>query len=1001
MLDQALACIVDTAMVSATATLDSDDSVAEVPSDSSTNDSEDVPVSTLDLPAILGAFPSMIQENEASLVAMVADPPHKEDEASHPNTLNDSVDQDQPVVTDSLAILGARVGTSKLMHADETGRNGASLVITGLASNDSEGKVILPNESEPIPPEWSIVQAWINKRRKQYEQQQQPRAASLLQPRRPDTDDDVDIDDEWSPSKPRRGLSELATQSCWQDAALLPPLHPSEDKLQMPATPVPLIPGLSYISDDNHSIRSDQTPIASNLVSPRRGRLITESPPQAALDMERSTPKQSPESSPSTSAPATPITPPPNRLSTLYRDLHQHLFDGSPCCPKPRSDDDDDDDVDEEEATSATTPDPALANESETACWPFREAYPGRSCPYADADPEIHSVRKCPHCRKHKSWPNYDPGSPSADTLATTDTSFSFRGTRLFKPRWRARRCLVLSALVVTVLVVIVATSVTMTNRDHDHDDDDDKPEEITLEQPQTDRPSRAPVPLAATPSPTAEVTPQTVATTVPTAAPTTAWNALSLNVATTLVEPQAYAFGAAIVLSRQGQVLAVGAPESSVQGQRRAGRVSVFERQYFSDNDGGSMTWVPREQGDEDDEMIGRNRTRTELMGRGRGDLFGSALGLSADGSLLVVGAPANDDNGNRSGRVHTFWWNDRTNRYQEWNQALRGAAPGSFFGASLAISANGDYLVVGAPYFGNDQQLGQVRVYQKVRRQNESRWSQMGPSLWGNSTGDMLGWSVDISDDGLVIVASAPRNARAKGYVQAWEWNMERDGWDQLAAPVINEVNATRRDSFGYSVSLASIDRPLATMDQNTGGSFTNTRAVYRLAIGSPHKTIHNRTRAGAVLVYQLDLADKPTLSPFPEASNFTWKRVGKVLASDDPSTSDQLGCNVDLLDNGSLVVAGTRGSLENSGSARLYFVDENARWYEYPTVWSGNEEGDNLGVAVSVARTATASDGESNATASLIVALGASSTVRGGRGYVKAYEGILPDTLFPNSP
>src|SRR6185295_4501073 len=93
-----------------------------------------------------------------------------------------------------------------------------------------------------------------------------------------------------------------------------------------------------------------------------------------------------------------------------------------------------------------------------------------------------------------------------------------------------------------------------------------------------------------------------------------------------------------------------------------------------------------------------------------GQGDMFGYSLGLSADGNSLFVGAPGEssfatgvgppqtDNNGPNSGAAYLF-----TRSAGAWTQngyfKMSTNQNSASFGTSVAISADANTLVVGAP--------------------------------------------------------------------------------------------------------------------------------------------------------------------------------------------------------------------------------------------------------------------------------------------------------------
>ncbi len=106
----------------------------------------------------------------------------------------------------------------------------------------------------------------------------------------------------------------------------------------------------------------------------------------------------------------------------------------------------------------------------------------------------------------------------------------------------------------------------------------------------------------------------------------------------------------------------------------------------------------------------------------------FGSTVALSANGSTLMAGAQ-NDSSGN--GAVWVF-----TRSGSTWSQQGGKLAPpdpggSDGFGLSLALSSTGDYALVGAP--GTDEGVGAVWSYSR----SSGAWSPDGPKLTPTATG------------------------------------------------------------------------------------------------------------------------------------------------------------------------------------------------------------------------------------------------------------------------
>jgi FG-GAP repeat len=193
-------------------------------------------------------------------------------------------------------------------------------------------------------------------------------------------------------------------------------------------------------------------------------------------------------------------------------------------------------------------------------------------------------------------------------------------------------------------------------------------------------------------------------------------------------------AFGSAIALSADGNTLVVGAPEY----QNGTGIAYVYSRS----ND------------------LWSYQTTLQISGLRTGDSFGRAMSFSSDGNTLAVSAPMADAtvSGDDCGAVYLFTRTDTT-----WSTPVTlradNAGASDFFGLALALSNDGQTLVVGAPYEDGVSNAkpdsGAVYVFQK----NSGTWAQ---SDYLHSTqpdnDDHFGTSVAIDATGAVIAIGAP---------------------------------------------------------------------------------------------------------------------------------------------------------------------------------------------------------------------------------------------------
>ena len=231
---------------------------------------------------------------------------------------------------------------------------------------------------------------------------------------------------------------------------------------------------------------------------------------------------------------------------------------------------------------------------------------------------------------------------------------------------------------------------------------------------------------------------------------------------------------GLAVALSSGGDRVAVGAFRNAGNGSA-AGHVRVYELNLGS--------WT----------QLG-----SDLDGEAPGDESGVAVSISATGNRVAIGAPNNDGNGMGGGHARVFEWNGMS-----WNQMgadIDGAAAGDEFGRSVALSANGLRLAVGAPgNSGNGMGAGHVRIFDFTG----GAWVQTGGDLEGENAGDRSGISVSLSSDGNRVVIGAINNGGAgaqAGHARIYEWNGSQ--WNQLGMDIDGE---TAGDISGQNVAFS----------------------------------------------------------------------------------------------------------------------------------------------------------------------------------------------------
>ncbi len=176
-------------------------------------------------------------------------------------------------------------------------------------------------------------------------------------------------------------------------------------------------------------------------------------------------------------------------------------------------------------------------------------------------------------------------------------------------------------------------------------------------------------------------------------------------------------------------------------------------------------------------------------------GDLFGASVGVS--GPTAVVGSPWDDDHGERSGSAYVFGYDG-----SEWLQETKLAAPDGatwdFFGFSVAIS--GDTAVIGARA---DDDNGQDSGSAYVFRSDGWTWVQEAKLLASDgASGDRFGGSVSVSGH-LILVGADEDDDNGHDSGSAYIFSYDGLSWVESAKLLASDGAAG--DHFGFSVAVS----------------------------------------------------------------------------------------------------------------------------------------------------------------------------------------------------
>ena len=322
----------------------------------------------------------------------------------------------------------------------------------------------------------------------------------------------------------------------------------------------------------------------------------------------------------------------------------------------------------------------------------------------------------------------------------------------------------------------------------------------------------------------------------------------------------------------------------------------------------------------------FGQVQLGTDIDGAAAGDRLGYSVAMSADGNRMAIGAPQGTGS-NNAGYVRIYQFDNGS-----WTQVgmdIVGVGTYAQAGWSVSLSADGSRVAIGV-ILGSGFE-GHVQIYEE----DNSVWTQVGADIYGNSGTNQFGWAVSLSANGDQVAISN----------KYWSFTSGTDPEDEYVK-VFQENGGTW--------SQIGIDIPGGPFNVNFTISISLSADGSRLAIGIPHSGINYR---GSVRVYQYNAG--------------VWTLVGSAITGG--ADDDVLGWSVSLSVDGSRIAIGAPGGSNDKGYTQIY-QENNGTWTQVGANIDGTIAGMRSGRSVSL------SSGGSQ------VAIGASSI---GAGIVRIYQ------------
>lgn len=147
--------------------------------------------------------------------------------------------------------------------------------------------------------------------------------------------------------------------------------------------------------------------------------------------------------------------------------------------------------------------------------------------------------------------------------------------------------------------------------------------------------------------------------------------------------------------------------------------------------------------------------------------DKSGSSVGISSDGNRIAIGAP--NSGAMTQGNVKVYAYSGSV--WAQFGSTISGWANGMNFGTSVSMSDSGNEIVAGGPNYTIPftTPFAGVMAYYK---HNGTAWASVGAVVTGSATNDELGTVVAISADGNKVVVGAPLSNSNSGHARVYDY-------------------------------------------------------------------------------------------------------------------------------------------------------------------------------------------------------------------------------------
>ncbi|KAH8063684.1 hypothetical protein JL722_2869 [Aureococcus anophagefferens] len=330
-----------------------------------------------------------------------------------------------------------------------------------------------------------------------------------------------------------------------------------------------------------------------------------------------------------------------------------------------------------------------------------------------------------------------------------------------------------------------------------------------------------------------------------------------------------------------------------------------------------------------DDDTWIQRG---DDIDGEAAYDYSGDSVSLSADGTALAVGAIWNGGAGSRAGHARVFAWDSNDDTWIQRGDDIDGEAAYDYSGYSVALSADGTALAVGA--------------YENDGAGSNAGHARRGDDIDGEAALDRSGYSVSLSADGTALAVRAINNDGAGNSAGApGVYHRAADDRADDAAPTTPAPTTPAPTTAVVAWTQRGDEIDAEAAGDQSGLSVSLSADGTTLAVGAPWNDGAG-SNAGHARVFAWDSDDE------------TWVQRGGDI--DGEAANDFSGSSVSLSADGTTLAVGAHGNDGNglnAGHARVFaWHSDDETWVQRGDDIDGVAAGDNSGYSVSLSADGT---------------------------------------------